>query len=656
MKLRYLKTAFVLIATSLLFACSEFDDVEVRVNLKSGGTPVANAEVIIDGTVKGVTDASGHFMTVLQQKENTAFEVSVKKDENGVRLENWIQLTSYNDQTDDEFEYNLDLKSIPYVFISVKDGEEPVIDATLRNGKDILGVTDKRGNIYFDLNTTDKKNYTISMSKLGYGTWKANKALAPGDKVDVMLDRLMMVNVQVNTESYGDSVPVNGVDVFLGNQKIGTTNAKGVVRYSQNGQRKGKGTLTLKSAKYAPGVWKTQVPLIGDVAVKRYVYPRKANPLRVGFYRFSANTDGEDIGTIPARFQAEIIKEISGQDGFTVVDTDKLVAAIKQSKISMQKLKKDGWKNTDLHKLVDTIVFGSVSKNIKGAFIVEANFHNYEGGVAAREIALAKSSGRLDRAARELVINLKEHYPFEGLVYEQEGESYTINLGSSQFPVNRKDEFAVYNPVTSKSGKIEKYKEVGTLKINRTHNDNSSAEVNTLVKKGTKVDIGARVVRRPDREGDGKEFVTVAAKGMVDGQVKPLSGVNIYLDQKWVATTDQRGKARVNLRLKKEYDLSLYRQGYSQVDKEDFEVKDNAALVEFDLESYVSKLTVASNPAGAVIFLDDEKIGTTPMENKTVPTGFHSLKISAGGEYRDFEEVIEFTNEPKDFSGEKTVT
>ena len=52
---------------------------------------------------------------------------------------------------------------------------------------------------------------------------------------------------------------------------------------------------------------------------------------------------------------------------------------------------------------------------------------------------------------------------------------------------------------------------------------------------------------------------------------------------------------------------------------------------------------VESEPSGAHVFVDGTEIGETPMlDGQMVNFGFRKIKLSVGGDYRDWEEVLEF--------------
>ncbi|MGH8699492.1 MAG: PEGA domain-containing protein, partial [Burkholderiales bacterium] len=143
------------------------------------------------------------------------------------------------------------------------------------------------------------------------------------------------------------------------------------------------------------------------------------------------------------------------------------------------------------------------------------------------------------------------------------------------------------------------------------------------------------------RRADGADKVVIAVKGGRSGEEAALPGANVYVDQRWAGTTDRRGEVGVPLRPGRKYQVMVYRHGYEQ----------GAAAIEakpggrhdFALKSFTSDFTVESEPAGATVQLDDHRIGTTPITKPyPVTLGFRSVRIDAGGDWRAWEEVIEF--------------
>jgi tetratricopeptide (TPR) repeat protein len=65
---------------------------------------------------------------------------------------------------------------------------------------------------------------------------------------------------------------------------------------------------------------------------------------------------------------------------------------------------------------------------------------------------------------------------------------------------------------------------------------------------------------------------------------------------------------------------------------------------------------IDSEPSSADVFLDGDKIGRTPiLDGKPVTLGFHTVKVSVGGDFRDWEEVVEFSKKEESRTGDRKI-
>ncbi|MDH5546921.1 MAG: PEGA domain-containing protein [Gammaproteobacteria bacterium] len=652
---RNLISIIVIALFALVSACSN-DPVEVGIDINAtfNGKPVADANVIIDEQNAGVTDAHGRFNTIIMRKEDTTINLKVEKVVEGYRVNNWSNQVNFNDQSGDKFSMLADLTGTPFITFKAVDGKSPVKGAKIKLGKDVIGKTDDNGELVYDLPEVNDKKVSVSLSKYGFDTFSKKLSFTPGETISAAMPRQLLLRVEVKSEKLNEEVNVKNAEVYLGNKLLGKTDQNGLFRVVQSGKKGKKEQLTVKAPGYLPESWSTTVNLEGEVKHSHYFYPVKQDPIRVALFRFVSNTAGEDIGTIPTRFQKEIESRVKQMNGFNLVDNDTLMDLFTKSKLSPEDLTTKGWEKTNIFNEVDVIGFGSVTKDLKGKFIVETKFYTADGQVAFSQIATAKNGDNIDRAAKEIMINMKESYPIVGRVVKDSGNEYRINLGNDQFPIEDKNEFVVYNPSFDEIGKITGYKEVGGIKVTNDKDDYSVAEINGM-KAGVKPLVGARVIRTNMLDDNNKQFVTILAKSDIRGNIQPLQGVNVYVDEKWVGATGRDGKAKISVRLNKEYKVSMYRHGFSQKTVE-LEVEKNAELKEFMLDSYYSLLKVTSDPSNATVYIDGSSIGTTPLtEGKPVSTGFHTVRIAAGGDWRDFEEVIEFSANEVNWTGDQSI-
>ena len=99
----------------------------------------------------------------------------------------------------------------------------------------------------------------------------------------------------------------------------------------------------------------------------------------------------------------------------------------------------------------------------------------------------------------------------------------------------------------------------------------------------------------------------------------------------------------------------LYKHGYQQV-TDKVKIEKAKDVKEFTLNVNNSIFRIESDPASAEVSVDGEKIGRTPiLDGKMVNLGFHTVKVGLGGDYRDWEEVIEFAKKTEDRTGSARV-
>jgi len=457
-------------------------------------------------------------------------------------------------------------------------------------------------------------------------------------------------------EEYGQSSGIAGIAVNINNKEVGQTDAKGVLVYTYDGEAGKKLPLTLSAPGYIPETWKTSIVLGGEVSIQRYFYPTTPKPIRTGLYRFVSNTPGLDLKDVLNQTEASVAAQLFKYSCFREVPSQTLQAEMKQAKLNIEKITAKGWHDTPLKKTVDMIILGSVAKDEKG-FLIETKFHTSGGKLILSQIVRAKGVGDLNSAAKETANAVLERFPFEGTVVSSEGERYRINLGKSGYRITKGTDFVLMAPRLSETGKVSGYRETGKLRVKKAEESSSWTEVEDL-KKDEKITIGDRVVRRIYHEGEeeaSRNTFILSAKGGLPPEVSPLAAVNIYVNDEWLGSTGPDGKAEVPVRLNKSFTLMLYRHGYQQL-TEKLKIEKSKDLREFVLAVNNAIFKIDSEPSSAGVFVDGEKIGQTPiLDGKPVTLGFHTVKVSVGGDFRDWEEVMEFSKKEEDRTGDRKI-
>src|SRR6266446_2584186 len=647
---------FVLLAAFFLGACSERVDLEVKARID--GQPAAQATVVVDREVLGVTDAQGVFAKQIRKKAGAEIDVTVSKEMPGYRIEPWKSTVLVKLQKEGQvgtYRLDADLKAMRYVTIRVSEKDAPLPGAKVTVGGAEAGVTDDKGEIVYVYRQQPAKGAEFNVAKTGYSAYRAVHRFEPGQVIEVALNRQTVVAIKALTDEYGRASGMPGLSVSIDGNTVGKTDAQGSYTYTYRGAPGKKAVIAIAAPGYIPAAWKTTVKLEGQVNLQHYFYPTAPKPIRVGIYRVVGNTPGVDLKEVAAQAEQALSTQLFRFPAFREVPAEKLQAEVNQRKLSIDRITTKGWQDTPLRATVDMIVLGSVAKD-DGGYLVEVKFHTANGKIIFSEIARARSAGGVTGAARDIASNVIERFPLEGTVVGKEDDRYRINIGKN-WRIGRGTEFTLTAPTFAEGGKVAGYRETGRIEVTRGEDASSLAEVATL-KQGEKVQIGDRVVRRIAREGgegDQRTYFLLTAKGGVGTDVNPLPGTSVYLNGEWAGATGANGQAEVPLRLGRNYTLTLYRHGYQQV-TDKIRVGKSGEAREFLLAANNVLFKVDSAPSQATVYIDDEQIGKTPITGgKQITLGFHSVRLTYGEDYRDFFEVMEFTKKEEDRTGERRI-
>jgi tetratricopeptide (TPR) repeat protein len=640
----------------LLFACGDQGPrMDLEINATMNGKLVPHAKVIVDGKPAGETGDDGQFTATMNRLPGKQMVVEVTADMPGIEVQPWkneftVKLPNQGEVL--KYVFDVDLKATPYMAFAVKEKGVPLSGVVVKAAGTEVGKTDDKGEFYYKFNTASKKPVSFDVSKNGYSDWHKSAPLEIGKRFDIELFKRVSVSIEAMKDEYGQGVGVAGISVSVDGKRVGKTNESGVVTYSYEGEPGKKARVTYNAPGYLPAEWSVSVPLDGDTPIRHYFYPVTPKPIKVAMYHFVGNTPGADLRDILVQTQAAIRTQLFKHNVFKAVPAETLESEIKNAKLSMAKMTTKGWQGTRLQQMVDMIVVGSVAQDERGYYI-EAKFHSASGKLIFSQLIRASSSSDINSAAKEIAENVIERFPFEGTVISLKDEHYEINLGEA-YAISRGTEFAVI----SSAGR-----DGARLVVKRVGDKSSQAELGDT-KVGEKVVLGDRVVRRVQHEGESgggifggtssREFVTLLVKGGTGKDAAPLAGVNVYLNNDWVGTTGSNGRAEVAIRTGKNYNLLLYRHGYQQV-VEKIRVEKSNSSKEYVMAANTALFKVESTPSNAKIFVDGEDFGRTPLAGKPVGLGFHTVRLSVGENYRDWEEVVEFDKKIEDRTGNSKI-
>lgn len=701
-----LKNLLILFSTLLLFACSAQKDVELEVSLsvKLDGKPLSNAQINIDGASAGTTDTEGKFIQRINRLPGQEVSLSVSKDAPGYDIKPWEQkfVTKLSNPGQVvRYPYEVRLVAKKYVTLSVATDEEPVADAIVYLNKKPIGKTDADGRFIHNYNKVRKPRFNFSVRKKGYRSWNRNVSAEPGDEVKVALAKktapkpkevvresdpepatapksrktkvagtktkstvkrstskrsTARLTISTKSDSYGVAKPLSGVVVSINGRQKGKTDSRGNFVYYYKGTAGKKVELTLTAPGHVPSQWKTKVTMKGKRTLHRYFYPATPPIIQVGMYGYINNSPNEAIEDNIAQVEDSVRKNLFIYRSFREVPKSKLHNMMLQDTLDMETLSTKGWQQASMSKNVDMILSGSITKDERG-FTIESTLTTADGKILLSQINTARNTRDIPRTSRIIATSIIDQFPFEGTITAVEEDGYTVNLGQHNYKIRRGNVFRYMAAQTGRSGKISGYKEEGLLRVIETMNTNSKVEIATL-NENKKIQVGDKVIRRvyleEEREAAKNSFVLAANGGTADSAT-PLWGVNVYLNNSWMGTTGADGKVSIPVHLYERYDLMLSRHGYQPVTNT-VTVSQNKAVKSYTLQVANALLKIESEPSQADVYVDDVLVGQTPiLDGKLVNFGFRKITLSIGGEYRDWQKVIEFNQSELDLTGSRKI-
>ncbi len=659
------KLWFTIVAAAtflLLGGCApkpvEFD-FSVAVSLD--GRPVADADVLIDGASVGKTDAKGALVKALAKLPDHPVQLQVKNDSGKVRTKIWETSFSIKrhkgDEPKESKSFSVALQR--YVDVVVTHNGAPVPGAKVSIGGKAAGETAQDGSLQAGADKWPKAGVKVAAQKDGFGETELTFKGQSGDKLEIALYNEAVVEVEALEERNGIEKPIAGAIVSVAGREVGATGSNGIYTYHQKGKLGNAVSVQISAPGFVPGSFTRQVTLGGHEKLRQYFYSASASQPRAAVIGFSANTRGEDISDVVKVIEPRFVDELFGAKAFKQVPAATAKNLIKRSKLSYAKLKTSGWRGTPLAEAVDVLVFGSVARGDGDTYVVEASFYEPDGKLVMTQAAVLSSTGswRVGRTMSELVSNALANYPFSGVVTGVNDGAVQINLGRNQFALDSDDFFVVKSVRRDAEGRITGYSDGPTYKVRRA--GDSQTELRAESASDALPKLGDRVVRvdsSSSSRAQGAEQVAFSVKGGKGDSAEALAGANLYIDEHWVGSTDRKGEAVIPLKLGKKYDLIVYLHGYEQASKT-IKPEKKGERFQFALKSFSSDLTIESDPSGAAVYLDDARIGATPMTKAyPVTLGVHSMRVDAGSGYRAWEEVVEFDKAEEALTGDHMIT
>ncbi|MCU0242599.1 MAG: PEGA domain-containing protein, partial [Vicinamibacteria bacterium] len=164
------------------------------------------------------------------------------------------------------------------------------------------------------------------------------------------------------------------------------------------------------------------------------------------------------------------------------------------------------------------------------------------------------------------------------------------------------------------------------------------------------VQVGDKAILLPRAlEASFDAAVMLKVQAGKEGAEVPFADVNVYRNGVWVGITSDEGELKVPVQTGEKYTFLLVRGGVKPYQVEiqptqPFEPK--TVLV----PASMCHVRFESEPSNARLLVDGKEMGSTPLEIDVL-MGFRRIRAEAGGDWRAYDEVKEFTKIEEDYTG-----
>jgi tetratricopeptide (TPR) repeat protein len=482
-------------------------------------------------------------------------------------------------------------------------------------------------------------------------------SLAHGDKVRVDLIRGQALEVFALQKSYKSIRGLHDVSIKLDNKELGRTDSFGY--FSQHlPQKSADGiAITLEAAGQLPARISQNLSGTGPWTIVQGFSsktPPRARllllPLRI--QNSGSETPNPDaITSWDHSIQDGLRQNLINQSPFMEADWERVSQILDRNGLSLQQIGRQGWNQADLlaefeWALRPTLILGPASS-------LELSLINADGRVigASLQRLTAKPDSRSMRAMfQQASRELASWLPFEGSLVEAEKEGFRMNLSQqSGHSLKVGETLRLHGLQVEGSGSNPGWTDIGSAQITELAEGFSRVRITELKPRAT-ANVGQIVALQRQPEG-GDKYITITDVA----DKRPLAQVNLYLQDRWIGTTDRQGIARLSrFAISRRGVLTAVRTGY-RLHQDDFlwvEGKDKAIA----LQRSSIPIRIETDPSNAQVKLNGRLIGRSPLyQSIDLPGPTAQIEIILNEDYKNLNQVVSFDEEGLDWSGPRAV-
>jgi hypothetical protein len=482
-------------------------------------------------------------------------------------------------------------------------------------------------------------------------------SLAHGDKVRIDLIRGQALEVFALQKSYKSIRGFHDVAIKLGGKDLGRTDSFGYFSYYFP-QKPTEGTvITLEAPGQLPVRTSQNISGSGPWIMVQGFSSRSPARARLLLLPLKIQNSGSEtpqsdaITSWDRSIQDGLRQNLINQPPFMEADWERVSQILDRNGLSLQQIGRQGWNQPDLlaefeWALRPTLILGPASS-------LELSLINADGRVigASLQRLTAKPDARSMRAMfQQASRELSTWLPFEGSLVEAEKEGFRINLSQqSGHALKIGESMRLHGLQVEGSGSNPGWTDIGSAQITNLSEGFSHIRITELKPRVT-ASVGQIAALQRQPEG-GEKYITITDAA----DKRPLAQVNLYLQDRWIGTTDRQGIARLSrFATSRRGVLTAVRTGY-RLYQDDFlwiEGKDKTIA----LQRSSIPIRIETDPSNAQVKLNGRLIGRSPLyQSIDLPGPTAQIEIVLNEDYKSLNQVVSFDEEGLDWSGPRAV-
>ncbi len=415
---------------SLMYACGNNSGFELQIQATLDDSPVAEAQVLVNGVVYGITNEKGNFTKSIKKKPGQRIDIQVVAPNAKIKIKPWqtvFVVPEPNEVSGSKTIFEVAFHSRPTVMFTVTNGDRRVRGATIKFGNQVMGRTNSRGVLSVALDSMKKHKVKLSVKKIHYDSWQKSKVIQPGEEIKVTLRKHPVILISTLSEASNARSGIRGVKILIDGINVGKTNAKGQFVYRSKLRTRKQMRLRLESTGYTPSVWENVIDIDEDAQITRYFKEISNKGLRVAVFPFTTNSKDALVKQAVLDAHNLFSEKLFINRSFKKISFSKLREILLTSKLTKERLNDQGWLDTSLINYADMIVLGDI-RALKDTYLINMKVLTPSGQVALDLSKKILSSTNVVKQFKKISMNVANRAARQGIFFVKNQQRFEIDL------------------------------------------------------------------------------------------------------------------------------------------------------------------------------------------------------------------------------------